>query len=188
MQSTIRRFCHSLLMFLACAGASQATLAEAPAPDPATAQYEVRFMSTMIDHHHMAVMMGMMCVERAIHAELATMCQDIVSNQSEEIKTMQAWLQDWYDLSHEPDMNMDAMKDHDTLYGADFEVAFLKMMIRHHAKAVREGSRCIEMASHPDLVSMCSDIVESQLQEIRTMRRWLCNWYAICRSNFGGLG
>jgi hypothetical protein len=34
---------------------------------------------------------------------------------------------------------------------------------------------------------MCSDVVESQLQESRTMRQRLCDWYGICRPNFGGL-
>ncbi|MDP8927637.1 MAG: DUF305 domain-containing protein, partial [Actinomycetota bacterium] len=44
--------------------------AEAPAPDPATARYEIDFMSNMIDHHHMAIEMSEICLERAVHHEL----------------------------------------------------------------------------------------------------------------------
>ena len=52
-----------------------------PAPDPAAANYEVRFMTKMIDHHAMAVMMAEMCVERAIHPDLTSMCTGIIANQ-----------------------------------------------------------------------------------------------------------
>ena len=60
-------------------------------------------------------------------------------------------------------------------------------MIRHHARAVREGAHCVERAYHPDLIAMCSDIVQAQMKEIRTMRQWLCEWYGICRANFAGI-
>lgn len=35
-----------------------ASQAEGPAPKKAQAKFEVRWMQNMIDHHHMAVMMG----------------------------------------------------------------------------------------------------------------------------------
>ena len=34
------------------------------------------------------------------------MCQDIAANQTAEIETMQAWLQDWYGIAYEPDMQL----------------------------------------------------------------------------------
>ena len=72
----------SVLVLLALFGISSSARPAEPAPDPATAHYEVRFMTGMIDHHMMAVMMGGMCIERAVHPELVTMCQDIVANQT----------------------------------------------------------------------------------------------------------
>jgi uncharacterized protein (DUF305 family) len=116
------------------------------------------------------------------------MCQDIVANQTAEIETMQAWLQDWYGITYEPDMNSDSMSHLMTLYGADFEITFMRTMIRHHSRAVREGARCVERAYHPELISMCTDIVQAQLEEIQTLRTWLCQWYGICRSQTGGIG
>lgn len=183
MRSTAPRALHrsSLLILLSCLGLSQSAWASEPAPDPDTARYEVRFLTNMIDHHAMAVMMAEMCLERAAHRELITLCSDIILNQSAEIETMQTWLQDWYGLAHEPDTSAPSMQRLLRLEGAEFEIAFMEMMIRHHSRAVREASHCVERAYHADLLALCSQIVAMQLEEIRTMRSWLCEWYGICR-------
>ena len=62
--------------------------ADAPAPDKQTAKYEIKFMENMIDHHAMAVMMAQMCTMKAIHSELLTLCQNIITSQSAEIQMM----------------------------------------------------------------------------------------------------
>lgn len=178
----------SVLVLLALFGISSGARPAEPAPDRATADYEARFMTRMIDHHMMAVMMGEMCIERAIQPELVTMCRDIAANQAAEIETMQAWLQEWYGIASEPDMDADSMSRLMSLFGEDFEITFMRTMIRHHSRAVREGTRCVETAYHPELVSMCTDIVEAQLEEIQTLRTWLCQWYGTCRSRTGGTG
>jgi hypothetical protein len=66
--------------------------ASGPAPEQAITNYEIDFLQDMIDHHHMAVMTGEMCVEKALHEELRALCQEIVAAQSQEIATMQFWL------------------------------------------------------------------------------------------------
>ena len=187
MPKTKTRVSTALLALLVVLGLSETAVSAEPAPDPATSSYEVRFMTTMIDHHMMAVMMGEMCIERAIHPELTTMCQDIVANQTAEIETMQAWLQDWYGISYEPEVNHDSMARLMSLSGEEFEITFMRTMIRHHSRAVRAATRCVERAYHPDLISMCTGIVQVQLEEIQTLRTWLCQWYGICRSESGGI-
>jgi uncharacterized protein (DUF305 family) len=157
--------------------------AESPAPDRGTARYEVDFLTGMIDHHGMAVHMSEMCVEKAVHEELRTLCEQIVAAQSSEIEMMQSWLQDWYGVSHEPSMppghmqKMDRMGEMDP---AEFEVEFMEMMIRHHRQAIREASGCIDRALHEELVDMCENIIETQAAEIETMQTWLCEWYDRC--------
>jgi uncharacterized protein (DUF305 family) len=187
MRSIFTPICASFLALCASVGVVTAADAAMPAPDPATVTYEVRFMTKMIDHHTMAVMMAGTCIERAVHPELTTMCTDIVANQQAEIGTMQGWLQEWYGIVYEPTVNMASMKHLTALYGEEFEMAFMKTMIRHHARAVRESAHCVERAYHSELISMCTEIVEAQLEEIRTLRAWLCEWYGACRANFGGI-
>lgn len=158
--------------------------ASGPAPEQAIANYEIDFMQDMIDHHHMAVMMGEMCVEKALHEELRALCEEIIAAQSQEIATMQAWLQNWYGISYEHQMTngeMQRMHKMHELSGAEFEIEFMEMMIRHHRMAVREGERCVDRAYHNELVAMCEEIIATQTEEIATMRAWLCEWYAICK-------
>lgn len=147
----------------------------------AAARFEIRFMESMIDHHAMAVHMAEMCVEHAVHEELRAMCGEMITAQTAEIESMQAWLLDWYGITAEPDhMGMDQMGMHGD-HGEEFEIMFLRMMIRHHATAVRDGSRCLYRAEHDELLDLCGDIVTTQSEEIQTMRGWLCDWYGRCR-------
>ena len=165
------------------AGAEGPQPAGAPAPTPSQTNYEIDFMTDMIDHHHMAIMTSQLCVEKAVHEELRALCQEIIAAQQAEIEQMQAWLQDWYGIAYEPEMKQSGMRMMEKLAAlspAEFEVAFMEMMIKHHAKAVKEGEHCLEKAYHPELISMCENIIETQSEEIALMESWLCAWYGIC--------
>jgi uncharacterized protein (DUF305 family) len=174
-----------LLSALLFFSASPVSRAEAPAPDQATRQFEVRFMDEMIEHHMMAVQMGTICLDKAVHQELRAMCQEIVTTQQAEIATMRGWLATWYGMTHQahdmPPGHHVRMEKLAMLSNAEFEIAFMREMIRHHRMAVVKASQCIARAYHEQLQDMCSDIVTAQLAEIRQMEEWLCQWYGICR-------
>lgn len=149
----------------------------------AAARFEIRFLTNMIDHHHMAVMMAELCEGRVIHPELEELCDSIMAAQTQEIAEMQAWLKDWYGITYAPQMSRKDMREMaklEALSGAQFEVHFMMMMIEHHEKAIREAKRCDRRASHEELLAMCEAIVASQGQEIAEMQEWLCSWYWIC--------
>jgi uncharacterized protein (DUF305 family) len=169
-------------MLGACVLLGTSALADAPAPSPATAHFEVKFMTDMIDHHAMAIMMAESCVEKAVHPELRSLCQNIIAAQSQEIEQMQSWLQSWYRISYEPEMDKTngQMKKLMSMSGAMFEIEFMQMMIRHHAKAVDEGEKCLQKAYHPELRQLCQNIIVTQTAEIQQMQSWLCQWYQIC--------
>jgi uncharacterized protein (DUF305 family) len=157
-----------------------AASASGPATNEKAAAFEVTFLTGMIDHHNMALMMAGPCPEKAIHPELRQMCASIITTQSGEIETMQGWLQDWYGVTHEPAMTTGDMKSMgrlDRLSGSDYEIAFMRSMIRHHWAAVREAAKCLSNAEHPDLLALCGSIHDSQLHEIATMQSWLHDWY-----------
>jgi uncharacterized protein (DUF305 family) len=163
--------------------------AAAPAPTRSQQNFEVRFLTEMIDHHAMAVMMADLCLERAVHPELHAMCEQIREAQMEEIVTMQTWLSDWYGLQHDPQMTPGQQKQMEklaSLSGADFEIEFMKTMIRHHWKAVVRARQCQDKAYHPELIDLCEQIVSTQLAEINQMGDWLCEWYRICHYHDGG--
>jgi len=170
-------------MLLLLAGSA---LASAPAPDRSTALFEIDFMEDMIDHHAMAVQMATLCESRAVHEELRSLCTQIRESQSQEIALMQGWLQAWYNDPYQPETTNGSMREMEklaSLPAPDFEIAFMEMMIKHHSKAIKAASTCLEKAYHPELVSLCQDIIETQSREIVQMRAWLCQWYGVCRKS-----
>lgn len=163
--------------------AGTVTTAASAAPDPAAANYEVKFMTGMIDHHQMAIEMARLCLTRAVHDELRQLCESIIAAQSREIRQMQGWLQDWYSLTYSPQMSGAARKDMQRLSaasGAEFEIMFMEMMIRHHEAAVKEAQTCLERAYHRQLLRLCESIIAAQSAEIALMEQWLCEWYGRC--------
>ena len=205
--------------FLSAAGATDRHAAHAPAPVQqhhapvrhergggsthhqarqvrAARQAEIRFMKDMIDHHHMAVMMGEMAVEKAVHAELAELGAEIVETQTAEIEQMQSWLRDWYGIEYEPQMSKRderEMAELEELEGEEFEVEFLQGMIRHHAMAVMMSRSILRHAGHEELKDLARQIIETQTEEIQQMQDWLSEWYDIGHhgpdgGSHGGMG
>lgn len=158
----------------------------APAPDRSTARWEVKFLEDMIDHHMMAVMTAEVCVENAVHEELRQLCEQIIAAQTAEIEQMQQWLSAWYGISYEPRMTPGMEREVArlaALEGAEFEITFMEMMIRHHEGAIREAEECLERAYHDELEQLCTNIIEAQEAEIAQMQEWLCEWYGECTGN-----
>ena len=154
------------------------------APQVGTARFEIDFMQDMIDHHAMAVETAELCVAKAVHEELRELCQRIIAAQSREIEVLQRWLRQWYGVSYEPQMkpaDERMIEDLASLSGAEFEIAFMQMMIEHHEAAIREADTCLDRAYHRELERLCGNIVATQSAEIEQMRSWMCEWYRICK-------
>jgi uncharacterized protein (DUF305 family) len=137
----------------------------------------------------MAVHMADMCLQKAVHPELLALCQTIKTTQTQEIAVMQSWLANWYGISYAPEMTngmQQQMARMMSMTAEEFEMDFLKMMIRHHWKAVVMATQCMEKAYHSELTGLCEDIVIAQAAEIEKMRTWLCDWYGVC--NYGPKG
>lgn len=157
--------------------------AAAPAPERQAARFEVDFMTGMIDHHAMAIEMSEVCLDKAVHPELHAACENIIATQSAEIEQMQTWLQSWYGVTHEPEMkpgDMKMMERMASMSAEEFEIAFMEMMIRHHRGAIREAEKCLRMAWHEELRSLCQNIIATQSAEIAQFEAWLCEWYGRC--------
>ena len=164
--------------------AAPASTDSSPAPSQSAANFEIKFMQNMIDHHQMAVEMAEICLTNAVHEELRSVCSDIIAAQSAEIRQMQRWLQRWYDVSYTPTMKSGderMLERLASLTGAEFEMMFMEMMIRHHETAISAAESCVEKASHVEMVSLCENIIATQSAEIEQFRAWLCQWYGECR-------
>lgn len=146
-----------------------------PADSKEQANFEVEFLTGMIDHHSAAVAMAKMGVERASRKELREMSGQIVTAQAAEIGQLAGWLRDWYGKSHSPamdDMSNSPMKRLHAAAPAEFDREFTKAMIEHHSSALSSGRRCEEKASHAELKKFCRGMVEMQQREIDLMKGW----------------
>ncbi len=148
---------------------------------PAARPFDVRFLEGMIDHHAMAVHMSELLHAQAVHPELRALGDSIAVHQAAEIVLMQGWLQQWYGRTHKPSTMMASMQMLEKLKGEPFEQEYLRMMIRHHASAVRQAKDCARRGKHTELHDLCHRIEQSQQLEIVTMKDWLCRWYQRCK-------
>lgn len=60
------------------------------------ADFDIEFMSAMIDHHAMAIMMAAPVLISGYHSDLYPLSTQIVTSQGEEIAEMKTWLKEWY--------------------------------------------------------------------------------------------
>lgn len=58
--------------------------------------YDLRFINAMIPHHEGAVKMAKDAQQKAKHAEIKTMAQNIIDSQEKEISQLKAWRKAWY--------------------------------------------------------------------------------------------
>jgi uncharacterized protein (DUF305 family) len=161
---------------------STSLFAAAPAPERDQRRFEINFLERMIDHHFGAIKMSELCDGRTVHAELQAMCDEIKSSQAAEVAEMQSWLQSWYGISHGPKLDRKTerqIQELSRLTGAEFEKAYMKMMIQHHSMAAMMAIECLNKAYHADMLNMCAMMLAAQGEEIATMRIWLIQWYGI---------
>lgn len=155
-------------------------------PNAASAPYDLQFLDTMIAHHRGAVDMAGPCSARAQHAEVKTLCANIISSQQKEIADMKAWRDKWF-AGKEPAMNMemmgmnDSMKSMDmkmlsSLSGNDFDLAFIKHMIPHHEGAVKMAKDALQKSTKDEIKTLANAIIKAQESEVRQMKEWQTAW------------
>ena len=182
-----------LLLHLAIVTASVVGHAQAdePVPNMAAAMFETMFLKSMPDHHNLAVEMSRICITKGVRSELSTVCQQVIDAQQREITMLQNWARSWYELQVTPQVHKEDREMLERLRAmntANFEKEYMKMMIRHHWLAISMAGGCVERAHdlHRDLEAMCEGVIEMQVDEIRTLRDWLCRWYGNCNFRSDG--
>jgi uncharacterized protein (DUF305 family) len=76
--------------------AGMATMNTRLAAVPAGPAFDKAFLTAMIPHHEMAVIVSRPVTTQAVHPELRSLAQQIITAQSAEVGQMTTWLRDWY--------------------------------------------------------------------------------------------
>lgn len=147
---------------------------------------DVEFMQGMIAHHAQAIHMSRMAEAHGASPRLQKLANKIDQSQVAEIRIMQQWLtsngQVAPDTSSWRTMRMSGMlteaqlKELDAAKGAEFDRAFLNLMIQHHEGAlqmVKDLFATPRAGQEVDVNVFANDVVSVQTAEIGAMRQML---------------
>jgi uncharacterized protein (DUF305 family) len=162
------------------AGAAAAAQAELPRFTPA----DVKFMQGMIGHHAQALEMTALLPSRTANPDMLLLAKRIDVSQKDEIKMMQAWLQDRGQelpgphAHHMPGGMMPGMLTPEEMSrlaaakGKEFDRLFLEGMIRHHDGALTMVKELFSQAGagqESEMFAFASDVDADQRMEIVRM-------------------
>ncbi len=142
--------------------------------------FEVAFMQDMIAHHQQATMLSQLVPSNTKRPELLKLSTNIISSQTKEINDMSDWLVKWFDVK--PAANPQLLTgQNDTssldsplknLKDAQFDEAYVKMMLDHHQQAVDMAKLLPGKTKRPELLGLGENIVKTQGAEIEQMKNW----------------
>lgn len=161
---------------------------------PADAEFDLRFIDSMIPHHEGAVIMAREVLQKSKRPELKKLAQEVIQAQDKEIKQMKQWRTAWYpqapstplawhaQMGHSMAMTEEqikAMRMDMDLGAADseFDKRFIDAMIPHHEGAVVMAKDAVLKSKRPEILQLAKNIVNSQEAEINQMQQWRKAWY-----------
>ena len=140
--------------------------------------FDLQFIDQMTTHHQGAIVSAANMIADSARPELRTLADEIVTEQTAQVRQMRTWRQQWY--PHAPStfggMPDEPMGGMDNMMGASAEqrdVMFLQMMIPHHRLAIDMARQALTRAEHPNLKRLARDIIADQSAEIRRMQTYL---------------
>jgi uncharacterized protein (DUF305 family) len=160
---------------------------------PADANYDLRFIDSMIPHHQGALVMAQEALQKSKRPELIKLAQGIITEQKKEIAQMQQWRRQWYpQASATPvmwhaamngEMPMTAAHKQSMMMNmslgkadAGFDRRFLDSMIPHHQGAVIMAQDLLQKSQRPAMKKLAQNIIASQQVEIDLMTKWQQQW------------
>ena len=147
---------------------------------------DVEFMQGMIAHHAQAIVMSRMAEARGANPQVLKLSNKIDQSQVPEIRIMQEWLtrngqfapdtSSWRDMTMPGMLTPAQLKELDAARGVSFDRAFLRLMIQHHAGALKMVDDLFKSplaAQEVDVNVLANDVVTTQTQEIGIMQKLL---------------
>jgi uncharacterized protein (DUF305 family) len=160
---------------------------------PTADSVDAGFSRDMAVHHLQGVEMANVALERSEDPEVRQLAFDISSTQTNQAGRMQGWLSLWGvlptgaeamawmagDGGHGHTMTTDGLMpgmateaelaELRSLSGTDFDVEFLRLMIRHHQGGLEMAEYTAENAEVPAVARLAGTIAETQSAETGTM-------------------
>lgn len=156
---------------------------------PSDNSVEAGFARDMSTHHSQAVEMAEIVRDRTVDSEVRLLATDIALTQQAQIGRFQGWLDAWGLLptgsapamawmGHAggamPGLAMiDDILGLQQMPGTEADIAFLRLMIRHHQGGVAMAEALLARGARPEVERQARGIIASQQAEIATMQEML---------------
>ncbi len=161
---------------------------------PADANYDLRFIDSMIPHHQGALVMSQEVLAKSKRPELIQLAKSIIAEQKKEIAQMQQWRKKWYPKASDTPIMWHAAMNHEMSMTAEhkqmmqmsmslgkadtkFDLRFLEGMIPHHEGAVTMAQDLLKKSKRPAMQKLAKNIIAGQQKEIDLMKQWRKQWY-----------
>ena len=151
--------------------------------------FDLQFIDQMTMHHEGAIMSSEHMISDSERPELRELAANIEESQSEQIKQMQDFREEWYPDAEQTsgmpagmmdEMMCDGMMENmmggsmqEMMGGDETDEMFLRMMIPHHQMAVDMSEKALEEAEHTELKDLAQKIKDEQSAEIGLMEGYL---------------
>ena len=145
---------------------------------------DVEFMQGMIAHHAQAIVMSRMAESHGANPQVLKLSNKIDQSQIPEIRIMQAWLErnnqfapdtsSWHHTMMAGMLTTAQLEELDAAKGVEFDRAYLRMMIQHHAGALKmvDDLFAAPLAGQEvDVNVFANDVVTAQTTEIGIMQK-----------------
>ena len=147
---------------------------------------DVEFMQGMIAHHAQAIVMSRMAESHGANPQVLKLSNKIDQSQVPEIRIMQSWLtrngqyapdtSSWHHMTMSGMLTTAQLNELDLAKGVDFDRAYLRLMIQHHAGALKMVDDLFNSSlagQEVDVNVFANDVVTAQTVEIGIMQRLL---------------
>ena len=147
---------------------------------------DVEFMQGMIAHHAQAIVMSRMAEAHGANPQVLKLSNKIDQSQIPEIRIMQDWLRryeqfapdtsSWRGMTMAGMLTPAQMQELDAAKGVAFDRAYLRLMIQHHAGALKMVDDLFKAplaGQDVDVNVFANDVVTAQTLEIGIMQKLL---------------
>ncbi|AXB41602.1 DUF305 domain-containing protein [Amycolatopsis albispora] len=179
----------AITLLAACGGTTeQSGVDSAPSAQQVSHnQQDITFAQQMIPHHQQAVDMAELAADRAADPRVKELATRIQGAQDPEIQQLTGMLNRWgapapsAEMDHGSDhgagmegmMSGEEMQQLHQSSGAEFDRAWVSMMIRHHQGAVDMANTELQQGSDAEAKALAQQIVTAQDGEIRELQAML---------------
>jgi uncharacterized protein (DUF305 family) len=169
----VAALCSGVLL-LPAASTATAPSAVAHGGGDQTVRHDVTFIAMLVPHHQTAVQMASVAQASATNAEVRRLAAHIATEQSRQIRQMQAWLARHNAAPMPPPAAVRAMERQDLQMlreadGVMVDMMFLMMMRPHHAQAVSEAEDELEHGRNGFALHVARATKTDQAREITQM-------------------